>query len=304
MKKLCLILPVLLLACLLVFTQARASAILLSFTATPGEGFIQLDWQTSAEPNNSGFYLVRSLQAEGSYERISDLIPSQGSDTAGASYSYTDPNLPPGQVFYYRLEIVDLSGASQFTPPISAIPAGATYTPTPTLTPTETLTPAPSDTPTATITPSPTVTPVLSGTPTPTRTITPTRTQTLTRTITQTSKPTATRTVTPTRTRTLYPTRTNTPRPTSTRTPTPTRTPTNTPTITLTPTRTRTLIPQPTLTLLFYRHTATPTPTPTPTDLPPAPLLTAKNGLLGGMVLLAWIMLGGFLVFFLRRIGR
>jgi hypothetical protein len=98
-----------------------------------------------------------------------------------------------------------------------------------------------------------------------------------------------------------------------TATPEPTETPT--PTEIPNPTETPTLAPLPTLNMLFPALTPTSSPTPTRTPTPPgevlptqpAVLLPTENlppqvELLGGLIILIWLMLGGFLIFYLRRL--
>jgi len=203
-----------------------------SFTATPGNAQVQLDWATVSELNVDGFYVVRSPTLDGTYTRLPEgnptFIPRKGSQAAGNSYTFLDTAAVNGTTYYYKLEVVNEGQPSIFTGAISAQPAAPTATPTPTLT--NTPTPTPTSTSTGTVTPTPTVTPTV----TPTGSITPTPTITPTGSLTPT--PTRTPTLTPTRTRTptvwIAPTRTPTPRIIiPTRTPTrwiPTRTPTRT----------------------------------------------------------------------------
>jgi hypothetical protein len=151
--------------------------------------------------------------------------------------------------------------------------------------------PAQADTPTETG--SPTFTTTASDTPEITLTVTETGS------ITETIANTSTITVTP-------------PTP-------PTLTPspgfTLTPTVTLTPTPTTTLEPLPELTLLFpvFSPTAIATPTPEPTALAAtqaAETQAARNPLprevqwVGFLVILLWLLLGGFLVAFIRYFTR
>jgi hypothetical protein len=137
-------------------------------------------------------------------------------------------------------------------------------------------------TPTTTLTASPTIT--ITGTVTPTGTITAT--------VTLTPSPTPTGTITPPNTAT------------------PTQTPTGTPTATL--------APLPTITLLFPNITPTETPALGEGSgeerlfFPGMPVEPPDGGgsglpvhveLMGALIILIWILLGGFLVVYLRRLG-
>jgi hypothetical protein len=115
------------------------------FSLTSTIGRVLVKWETTAENDISGFYVVRSEQPAGNYSRTSSLIASKGSPIIGGIYSYEDTNLSFGTNYYYKLEIIGNIGQTVgFYGPISAITATATptitYTPTKTRTPTRTLT--------------------------------------------------------------------------------------------------------------------------------------------------------------------
>ncbi len=175
-----------------------------------------IQWTTSSEVNIVGFYVQRSLTANGGFVDVSPLLPRQGSGVTGAEYEYVDMGLTNGTLYYYRLRVQATDLSSTFTGSIPVLPGLPTATPTATGTATATET--------ATVTATQTQTPTITGT-LPTATITSTRT--LTPTLTGTPPtPTRTRTVAaPTRTRTTGPTATarlRSPTPVNrTRTPTP-----------------------------------------------------------------------------------
>jgi len=74
-----------------------------------------------------GFHLYRSMTADGEYERITaNVIPGLGSSPAGARYRYRDGGLTNDVTYYYQLEDIDASGATELHGPVSAAPrAGA-----------------------------------------------------------------------------------------------------------------------------------------------------------------------------------
>ena len=238
---------------------AWAAVTLVSFEATPEGQAIRITWETASEVDMLGFFVQRATQAEGDYQRISDLIPAVG-DIVGAFYEHVDADAEMGNTCYYRLEAVEVSGATELYGPISAIlPLPATETPT--------------------AAPSPTPTPMSTPSPTPTSTSTPTPTPSATATRTPASAPSPTRTPTPA----PSPTRTPASAPSPTRTPAPTHSP---PTATSpiastspTPTSTPTQSSPPTLTPTSpLTHTPTATPSPLHPHIPtpphsPSPLL-------------------------------
>lgn len=214
-----------------------ASVTLVSFQATPESEVIHITWETASEVDMLGFYVQRAPREDGDYRRISEVIWAEG-DLVRASYEHTDTAVEAGNTYYYRLEAVEVSGATEFHGPVSAtlrLPARETSTPTVTQTATPTPTadaeprsfitstpPAPAPTPSSTAAPTPTSNP----TATPTETLRPTATPTVSShtgdTRTATSSPTATSTRTPS----LAPTSTlsRTPSTRATSAPTPTAT--------------------------------------------------------------------------------
>ncbi|HWR65506.1 MAG TPA: hypothetical protein VN364_05260 [Bellilinea sp.] len=190
----------------------QSSVVITRFEAVPGVLQASIQWTTASEVNTSGFYVLRSLTAGGTFDRVSGFIPQLGNSTSGANYEYINSGLSNHVTYYYRLEMISSSLGSTFSNVIS-ITLGQ---PTPTIT--QTLTPTRTVTQTGTITPT-------GPTPTPTGSLTATRT----RTITLTRLPTRTRT--PIRYATFYVYRSPTMKPS--RTPFPTRT--VTPTWTLFP---------------------------------------------------------------------
>ncbi len=274
---------------------ARAAVTLLYFHASQGTAGVFLEWATASELNNAGFYVQRRDPSEADFSRLNtNRILPKGDGLTEEHYVYTDTLVQDGLTYAYILEMVDTSGLSDYSEPITVTYGVFTPTPTTKATATETGT-GPTATATATQT----------GT-----LLTPTPTRTATRTPTATS-----RTVTPTRTRTAtssFPTATL--RATSTLGGARTATITPTPTITSTPTWTATFVPLPKLTLLFPALSPTPTSTRTSTVTPTGPPLPdagpagkaftdSRLSILGGVILLLWVVLGGFLIVYLKRIG-
>jgi hypothetical protein len=129
---------------------AYANVTLVSFTVItlPEQPEIYVEWETATELDTVGFFVARSDSFNGPFTRVSEFIPHEGDEVAGAQYFYLDEDTVLNQTYYYRLEVVNTDQTIDYHGPISAV-AGvlATETATPTRTPTTTRTP--------TITPSP-----------------------------------------------------------------------------------------------------------------------------------------------------
>lgn len=150
------------LVCGVIAGYANAAVTLVDLGATVQGLTIVISWETASELDMLGFYVQRSTEQYGSYERISEIIPAIGG-MVGAYYEHTDANVTPGTTYWYKLESIDNAGAELFGPVSAAVPGPATNTPTVTPTPGATTepphTPRPGSTPLPTHTPTPRPTP-------------------------------------------------------------------------------------------------------------------------------------------------
>jgi hypothetical protein len=113
---------------------AYAAVTLVDFRTIPGDGYVILLWETATELDNVGFFINRSNQQTGTYERINEnIIPSRGDGLTGDEYEYRDSDVVNGNEYWYRLESIDSGQQSQFYEPVPAVP-GATATPSPSVT--------------------------------------------------------------------------------------------------------------------------------------------------------------------------
>lgn len=93
--------------------------VLLEFNGVSQNGNVNITWKTGSETDTLGFYICRADQQNGPYQRMNErIIPSQGSPTSGADYSYQDTPSQTGE-YFYRLESVDTQSRSTYHPPIS-----------------------------------------------------------------------------------------------------------------------------------------------------------------------------------------
>lgn len=86
---------------------------LLSFTASPLEASVRLDWSTATELNNDYFTVERSEDAI-TFETIGKVFGS-GTSSEMHDYEFSD-NAPRDGVNYYRLLQVDYDGKYQLSP--------------------------------------------------------------------------------------------------------------------------------------------------------------------------------------------
>jgi hypothetical protein len=96
---------------------------LISLEAYPvNNTFIQVQWTTSLEINNSGFRVQRSLDAV----NFTDVgwVAGHGNSTDEHTYDYNDYNVTPNIVYYYRLIQVDNNGHQSPTDIVQAMLTG------------------------------------------------------------------------------------------------------------------------------------------------------------------------------------
>lgn len=94
---------------------------LVAFAASQTGNAVTVVWETAAELDNAGFFVHRA-EGGAAGEKLSSLIPAEGSATTGASYSFVDgaPILAGESSRSYVLIDVDLSGATTTHGPVSA----------------------------------------------------------------------------------------------------------------------------------------------------------------------------------------
>jgi len=94
---------------------------LATFEATMRNGTAFVTWETMVELDNLGFNLYRSNTVAGPWTRLNTtLIPTKNpGGISGAYYEWRDGNVPSGASVYYRLEDVNIYGASTFHGPTS-----------------------------------------------------------------------------------------------------------------------------------------------------------------------------------------
>lgn len=70
----------------------------------------------------AGFNLYRSEIPDGPYVKVNaTLIPGASDPLLGGRYAYTDTNVVAGRTYYYKLEDVELDGATTVHGPIEVV---------------------------------------------------------------------------------------------------------------------------------------------------------------------------------------
>ena len=94
---------------------------LLSFTATPSNNAVVLNWRTATEQNNAGFWLERStgMPSPGKELEFQSIawLPGAGTASQEQRYRFTDHTPALGWV-YYRLRQRDVDGTETIHPRI------------------------------------------------------------------------------------------------------------------------------------------------------------------------------------------
>ncbi|HSN78624.1 MAG TPA: hypothetical protein VL334_26435 [Anaerolineae bacterium] len=105
-----------------VSTCSPLAVTLAAFEATAQPGHILVSWETVSEFDNAGFRLYRSLDGDWDSATLLGFIPSQAAgSTQGAAYTWQDFDVAVGQMAWYWLEDIDVSGAAALHGPVSTI---------------------------------------------------------------------------------------------------------------------------------------------------------------------------------------
>lgn len=100
--------------CDVVNRTTATSVSLSSFKGVARDKDIKLKWRTGTEVDVLGFYVYRSDTKDAGYKPLNDaLIPAKKlGQLTGAKYVLHDATAQPGSKYFYKLELVDRSGAT------------------------------------------------------------------------------------------------------------------------------------------------------------------------------------------------
>ncbi|MDZ7319795.1 MAG: T9SS type A sorting domain-containing protein [candidate division KSB1 bacterium] len=97
-----------------------------NFSSWTDSSGVWLNWSAVVGTENMGFDVFRSMSPNGGFSLINEnIIPVSNTPGNVHNYSFFDPNVDPGQTYYYQLGDVDLSGNVATYGPI-AVTAGVT----------------------------------------------------------------------------------------------------------------------------------------------------------------------------------
>ena len=92
-------------------SRDQIRVVLSQFRSVPTESGIMVEWKTTSERTNAGFYVLRSRDRKSGFVRVSPgLIVGAGTTTEGNTYSWQDTTAEANVLYYYRLEEVSLWG--------------------------------------------------------------------------------------------------------------------------------------------------------------------------------------------------
>lgn len=98
-----------------------------SFNFQSDTNGVWLNWSTFAGTENLGFDVFRSLSQMGSFTLINpNVIPAANNQNGFNNYSFFDPDVEPGQTYYYKISDVTMDGAATATYGPVAVTAGTT----------------------------------------------------------------------------------------------------------------------------------------------------------------------------------
>ena len=84
-----------------------------SFSASPSNGAIKLNWKTSVETGNHGFDIERS--SDKSVWATLTFIQGQGNSNSSKAYFYSDNSIKKAGKYYYRLKQIDNNGGYKYS---------------------------------------------------------------------------------------------------------------------------------------------------------------------------------------------
>lgn len=87
---------------------------LIKFEATVTDRWVNLNWTTATEHDNSGFSIERSVGDLAHWQRLG-FVKSNSNTTDETHYTFTD-DAPAFGVSYYRLKTIDWAGKEEYSP--------------------------------------------------------------------------------------------------------------------------------------------------------------------------------------------
>ncbi len=106
--------------------QSPTAVKLIEFTAAGYDRLVAVEWETGAEIDSLGFYVLRSESPTGPFLRVNRAIVFSGGRASGGRYLLLDRGVENEIAYYYQLEEIGLDGEVTLYGPEAATPsAGA-----------------------------------------------------------------------------------------------------------------------------------------------------------------------------------
>lgn len=112
-----------------VFTDTQIPVELSSFSAVANSDYVELNWTTATELNNSGFEIQRTSLLPSPYQReggeaergweVISFVPGFGNSTEAHTYSYIDNDITANK-YFYRLKQLDFDGSFTYSEIVEA----------------------------------------------------------------------------------------------------------------------------------------------------------------------------------------
>lgn len=104
--------------------NAATEAALLPETGPPAAEPVVLRWSTASEFERYGYHVYRGREEDGPFERLTgEAIPGAGTTDLPQDYRFEDPDVEPGEKYFYYVESVSTGGQRDRLTPIQAIEA-------------------------------------------------------------------------------------------------------------------------------------------------------------------------------------
>lgn len=103
-------------SCAPVVIYKATAANLIAFDGDAKKAGVRLKWETGSELDTLAFNVWRSAKRDGKFIKVNvNPIPAKSMGVEGAAYQYTDKNVKPGKVYFYKLEIVGVASSTEWS---------------------------------------------------------------------------------------------------------------------------------------------------------------------------------------------
>ncbi len=95
----------------------------IDFQVIPSNGSVTIKWTAISEDGVMGYNVLRAQDKSGTFKQINpDIISARGSIETTVDYEFSDSDVQNGRLYRYKLEELDVTGASKEHGPANAVP--------------------------------------------------------------------------------------------------------------------------------------------------------------------------------------